>query len=75
MSERKATVLLEVKVGEAKKTTEFEINHAERILRMPKNGGWQLPEGSPYQLDKKNGFIRRENKRATKKSNEETDNK
>lgn len=31
-------------------TREFEISHAERILRMPKNGGWRLPENSKFEF-------------------------
>jgi hypothetical protein len=37
-------------------TEEFEINHAERLLRMPKNGGWQLPEKTPFEFSKENGI-------------------
>lgn len=40
---------------------EFEINHAERILRAPENGGWKLPENSPYQFDYYNGITKRTN--------------
>lgn len=40
---------------------EFEVSHAERLLRMQKNGGWQL-KGNDYEL--KDGFITR---RDTKK--------
>lgn len=43
-------------------TREFEISHAERLLRMPRNGGWKLPENSNYEfLD--NGLRRRGNKK------------
>ena len=35
-------------------TEEFEINHAERLLRMPNNGGWQLPEKTPFEFSKEN---------------------
>ena len=45
---------------------EFEVSHAERLLAMPKNGGWHLPEDSQYVLD--NGSITRRN---TEKSNRE----
>lgn len=38
---------------------EFEINHAERILRAPENGGWKLPDNSPYQFDYYNGITKR----------------
>lgn len=44
-------------------TEEFEINHAERILRMPNNGGWQLPEDSEYKFDFNNGIGYRKNKK------------
>ena len=29
---------------------EFEFSHAERLLRMPNNGGWQLPENSKFEF-------------------------
>lgn len=38
---------------------DFEINHAERILRAPENGGWKLPDNSPYQFDYYNGITKR----------------
>jgi hypothetical protein len=31
-------------------TREFEISHAERLLRMPRNGGWELPKNSKYEF-------------------------
>lgn len=31
-------------------TREFEFSHAERLLRMPRNGGWALPKGSKYEF-------------------------
>lgn len=31
-------------------TREFEISHAERLLRMPRNGGWRLPENSKFEF-------------------------
>lgn len=31
-------------------TQEFEFSHAERLLRMPHNGGWHLPENSKYEF-------------------------
>ena len=31
-------------------TREFEISHAERLLNMPLNGGWHLPENSKYEF-------------------------
>ena len=45
---------------------EFEVSHAERLLAMPNNGGWQLPQNSIYIYE--NGSITRRNK---EKSNRE----
>jgi hypothetical protein len=45
-------------------TQEFEVSHAERILRMPRNGGWKLQDTN-YQFIN-NGIIRT-NKRGNKK--------
>lgn len=45
-------------------TEEFEINHAERLLRMPNNGGWRLPENSDFKFDKDNGIGYKRNKKA-----------
>lgn len=43
-------------------TREFEISHAERILRMPRNGGWHLPEKSKFEFVN-NGLRRCGNKK------------
>lgn len=49
-------------------TQEFEINHAERLLRMPNNGGWVLPKDSPYTFSSKHGIgIRQDKKEDTGK--------
>ena len=29
---------------------DFNFEHAERLLRMPRNGGWKLPEDSKYEF-------------------------
>lgn len=47
---------------------EFEINHAERILRSPENGGWKLPDNSPYQFDYYNGIIKRTSQGTSEKA-------
>ena len=47
---------------------EFEINHAERILRSPENGGWRLPDNSPYQFDYYNGITKRTNQGTSEKA-------
>lgn len=31
-------------------TRDFELSHAERLLRMPNNGGWHLPENSNFEF-------------------------
>lgn len=54
---------------------EFEVNHAERILRMPNNGGWKLPEDSSLKLDKANGLISKRNKGTVKGTEENSGNK
>ena len=41
---------------------EFEFSHAERLLRMPNNGGWHLPENSKYEFVD-NGLQRRRDKK------------
>ena len=58
-------VLLETASGTQQ---EFEINHAERILRAPENGGWKLPDNSPYQFDYYNGINKRTNQGASEKA-------
>ena len=58
-------VLLETASGTKR---EFEINHAERILRAPENGGWKLPENSTYQFDYYNGITRKPNQGASEKA-------
>lgn len=42
-------------------TREFEFSHAERLLRMPNNGGWALPEKSKFEFVDY-GLRRRKNK-------------
>ena len=68
--ERTNRVVLQV----GDKRQEFEINHAERILRMPNNGGWHLPEDSNYQMDEVNGLTSKRHKGKDKKSEEEPNN-
>lgn len=51
----------------------FEINHAERLLRMPNNGGWQLPKDSSYYFDVKNGIGYKQTKKGSTKPEETGD--
>lgn len=44
-------------------TREFEASHAERILKMKNNGGWQLPEKTNFEFDE-NGLRYKRNKKA-----------
>jgi hypothetical protein len=53
---------------------ELEINHAERLLNMPNNGGWKLPKDTPYKLEK-NGLIKKSDNSTTKIAKEQSDNK
>jgi hypothetical protein len=39
------------------KVQDFTIEHALRLLKMPKNGGWYIPLDSKYYIDV-NGAIR-----------------
>ena len=38
---------------------DFELSHAERLLNMPNNGGWHLPENSKFE-HVNNGLRRRQ---------------
>lgn len=40
---------------------EFDVDHAERLLLMKNNGGWQLPSDSNFEFDKENGIRYRRN--------------
>jgi hypothetical protein len=66
MIKRDSRVVLEVKG----RRQEFEIAHAERLLGMPNNGGWHLPEDSNFQMTRINGLIHKRNTRKVKKSTE-----
>lgn len=43
-------------------TRDFEMSHAERLLRMPNNGGWHLPENSKFEFVN-NGLQRRQDRK------------
>lgn len=53
--------------------SEFEAEHAERLLKMPNNGGWQLPNNSPFEFSREYGIRYKRNKKADKRA-EEADN-
>lgn len=40
---------------EKKETGQFDVDNAERLLRMP-GTVWQIPEGAPYVFDQQNGL-------------------
>lgn len=63
---RTSKIILEVAPTGVRES--FDVGHAERLLRLPLNGGWQLPEGSPYEFDKTYGIKLRGNKRDNKSS-------
>lgn len=52
---------------------EFELNHAERILRHP-DGGWKLPDDSPYQFEFYDGITKRTNQGNSKATSQDGDN-
>ena len=66
-----STVVLETATG---MKSEFDINHAERILRHPENGGWRLPEDSPYQFDYYDGITKRTSQGDSKAAEKGGDN-
>lgn len=43
-------------------TRDFELSHAERLLCMPNNGGWHLPDNSKFEFVN-NGLRRIGNKK------------
>lgn len=51
---RTSKVVLEV--PEIGMKEEFDIDHAERLLRMPNNGGWQLPASSKFVFTLEHGI-------------------
>lgn len=60
--DRKTKVILE---ANGQKDS-FDIAHAERLLKMPDNGGWHLPYNSPFKMTK-DGITVRENSGGDKK--------
>lgn len=56
-------------------TDEFGINHAERLLRMPNNGGWQLPENTPFEFSIENGIRYKTHKKGNYGTEEKGDDK
>lgn len=42
----------------------FSLDHAERLLRMPNNGGWMLPADSRYEYTEANGLRRKKKQKA-----------
>lgn len=53
---------------------EFEISHAERLLKMPNNGGWELPKDSQFKFDE-NGIGIRKNKGRDIEAEKQGDNR
>lgn len=58
-----------------KTTRDLEVSHAERLLKMPNNGGWQLPENSKFEFDKENGLRYKRNKKADNGAPEQSGDK
>lgn len=59
----------------SKTARDFEVSHAERLLKMPNNGGWQLPENSKFEFDKENGLRYKRNKKADNGATEQSGDK
>lgn len=71
MNQRTDSVILQV--GNNRQT--FEVSHAERILRMPNNGGWHLPEDSEFEMTEENGIKLRTSKGQASKVKKEANDK
>lgn len=69
---KKTKILLEN--PELRTSQEFEITHAERLLKMPNNGGWILPENSNYTFDIDNGIGNKQIKKGNNGAEEKADN-
>ena len=53
---------------------DFEIAHAERLLMMPNNGGWELPKDSTFEFTKENGIRHKRDKKADYRAEETPSN-
>lgn len=58
-----APTTVKLKTSGMKEPQEFGLEHAERILRMPNNGGWKLADSNF--IREKNGDIKRKSKSDT----------
>lgn len=59
--ERKAGSYVTLVTADGSISREFEVEHAERVLRRPKGGGWKLPDDSEYVFDYYDGITKRGN--------------
>lgn len=50
---------------------DFDYDTAQRVLTMPKNGGWFLPEESTHFLDGERLLVKESTKKARAKKSEE----
>lgn len=66
---KKTTVFLECAALDT--VREFDVAHAERLLRMQNNGGWRLPEDSTFKFDNENGITINRNKKENRGKQEE----
>ena len=53
---------------------EFDIEQANRLLAMRKNGGWRLPEDSKFEYKEGYGIDYRRNTEKNKRTRESEDN-
>ena len=77
MTQRLSKLMKMVRLEAGDISQEFEMSHAERILRMGPvlNGGWHVPEDSEYEYTEEYGLKLRTNKGNTAKTTEKTANK
>lgn len=55
MAEAKKTIVT-LEVAEYEMKRDFELEHAERLLNYPNNGGWKLPADSTFDFSPENGI-------------------
>lgn len=49
---------------------DFAPDHAERLLALRNNGGWTLPDNSPYEYSRKHGIAAKRHQRNNEEGQE-----
>lgn len=73
MDKPSGITMVELVAGELKGI--FSIEHAERLLRRENNGGWKIPDNSPFQYTVENGINYRSDSATDTKQGEKRSNR